>query len=150
MATRVVVTGMGVITPLGTGLDRTWEGLVAGRPTAQRIDRFDPSDFHVQICCEVHDFEPRDWMDYRDARRFDRIVQFALASTRQAVDQAGLQITPDNAERVGVLYGTGIGGLGTIQQGYVDLFERGPMRVNPLTGAMMLPDMTSGQVSIEL
>jgi 3-oxoacyl-[acyl-carrier-protein] synthase II len=150
MATRVVVTGMGVITPLGTGLERTWAGLMAGRPTAQRIDRFDPSDFHVQICCEVHDFDPREWMDYREARRFDRIVQFSVATARQALAQAELEVTAANAERVGVVYGTGIGGLGTIQQGYVDLFERGPMRVNPLTGAMMLPDMTSGQVSIEV
>lgn len=150
MTTRVVVTGMGVITPLGTGLERTWEGLMAGRPTAQRIDRFDPSEFNVQICCEVHDFDPREWMDYREARRFDRIVQFSVATTRQALRQAGFEVTKANAERVGVVFGTGIGGLGTVHQGYVDLFERGPMRVNPLTGAMMLPDMTSGQVSIEI
>jgi 3-oxoacyl-[acyl-carrier-protein] synthase II len=150
MAPRVVVTGMGVITPLGTGVERTWEGLMAGRSTAGRIDRFDPSAFNVQICCEVRDFDPSDYMEYREARRFDRIVQFAVATARDAVAQAGLAITPENAERIGVVYGTGIGGLGTIQQGYEDLFSKGPMRVNPLTGAMMLPDMTSGQVSIEL
>jgi 3-oxoacyl-[acyl-carrier-protein] synthase II len=150
MTTRVVVTGLGVVTPLGSGVEGTWEGLMAGRATAQRIDRFDPSDFNVQICCEVHDFDPRDYMDYREARRFDRIVQFAVATSRQALDQSGLVIDAGNAEQVGVVYGTGIGGLGTIQQGYEDLFDRGPMRVNPLTGAMMLPDMTSGQVSIEL
>jgi 3-oxoacyl-[acyl-carrier-protein] synthase II len=147
---RVVVTGMGLITPLGTGIERTWAGLMAARSTCERIDRFDPSDYHVQICCEVHDFDPRDWMDYREARRFDRIVQFAVATSRMAVVQAGLTITPEIAERVGVIYGTGIGGLGTIHLGYIDLLERGPSRVNPLTGAMMLPDMTSGQVSIEL
>jgi 3-oxoacyl-[acyl-carrier-protein] synthase II len=104
----------------------------------------------VQLACEVKDFEPQDWMDYREARRFDRIVQFAIATTRMALTQSGLTIGPDNAERVGVLYGTGIGGLLTIQQGYEDLFQRGPMRVNPVTGAMMLPDMTSGQISIEV
>ncbi len=147
---RVVVTGMGLITPLGTGIEPTWEGLMAGRSTAQRIDRFDPSEYHVQIVCEVSDFDPRNWMDYRDARRFDRIVQFAVASARDAVSQSGLVITPENAEQIGVVYGTGIGGLGTIHQGYLDLLSRGPMRVNPLTGAMMLPDMTSGQVSIDL
>jgi 3-oxoacyl-[acyl-carrier-protein] synthase II len=147
---RVVVTGLGLITPLGTGVEATWAGLMAGRSTSQRIDRFDPSAYNVQICCEVHDFEPQNWMDYREARRFDRIVQFAVATSRDAVAQAALEVRPDNAERIGVVYGTGIGGLHTIQQGYVDLFERGAMRVHPLTGAMMLPDMTSGQVSIEL
>lgn len=147
---RVVVTGMGLITPLGVGVERTWDGLMASRSAAHRIDRFDPTDFHVKVVCEVRDFDPRDWMDYRDARRFDRLVQFAVASARDAVAEAGLTVTPENAERVGVIFGTGIAGLGTIHQGYVDLLERGPMRVNPVTGAMMLPDMTSGQISIEL
>lgn len=147
---RVVITGVGLVTPLATGVEETWQALLAGRSSAGRITRFDPTEFAVQIACEVRDFDAEQWMDRREARRFDRAVQFAVAATRMAVEHAGLVIQPEEADRVGVIIGTGIGGLITIQQGYEALFEKGPMRVNPLTGAMMLPDIASGQVAIEL
>jgi 3-oxoacyl-[acyl-carrier-protein] synthase II len=147
-APRVVVTGLGLVTPLGTGIEKTWEALVAGRSGAGPITRFDARDFRAQIGCEANDFDASEWMDYRDARRFDRVVQFAMVAALQAMQESCLSITPQNAERVGVLIGTGIGGLETIHEGYQALLRKGPNRVNPLTGAMMLPDLPSGQVAI--
>jgi len=147
---RVVVTGLGLVTPLGTGVEQTWRNVLAGVSGAGPITRFDASEYTVQIACEVKDFDPVDWMDYRDARRFDRVVQFAVAAALQSVGHAAFEVTPENADRVGVLIGTGIGGLETIQVGFETLLEKGPMRVSPLTGAMMLPDMASGQVAITL
>jgi 3-oxoacyl-[acyl-carrier-protein] synthase II len=145
---RIVVTGMGAISPLGLDPDTLWANLLAGKTPAARITRFDPTDFVVQIACETNDFDPLDYMDRKDARRFDRVVQFAVACTTQAVKQAGLTINEDNANRIGVIFGTAIGGIGTIHQGYETLYAKGPVRVSPLTGAMMLPDMASGQVAI--
>lgn len=145
---RVVVTGMGLVTPLGIGVEATWAAVLAGRSGARRLTRFDPSAFHVQIGCQIDDFDPTDWMDAREARRFDRAIQFAVAVAQQAMCQAGQAITPENAERAGVIIGTGIGGLETIQAGFEALLTRGPNRVSPLTGAMILPDMPAGQVAI--
>ena len=147
---RVVVTGMGLVTPMGVGLEANWHGLMAGRSCVKTISRFDASAYHVRIACESNDFDPADWMDYREGRKFDRVVQFSMAVAQQAVAQAGLEITADNADRIGVLIGTGMGGLNVMQQGFEDLFNKGPQRVSPLTGAMMLPDMASGQVAIML
>lgn len=145
---RVVVTGMGIVTPLGCGLEASWAGALAGRSTARRITRFDPSDFQVQIAATVDDFDPEQWMDRREARRFDRMVQFSVAAALEALAQSGLRIEPERADRVGVIIGTGIGGLQTIETGFEALHDKGPNRVSPLTGAMMLPDMAAGQVSI--
>ncbi len=145
---RVVVTGMGLVTPLGIGVAPSWASVLAGRSGAGRLTRFDPSEFHVQIGCQVDDFEPTDWMDARDARRFDRAIQFSLAVSHQAMCQAGPVIAPGESERAGVIIGTGIGGLQTIQAGFETLLTRGPNRVSPLTGAMILPDMSAGQVAI--
>lgn len=145
---RIVITGMGVISPLGLDPDTLWENLLAGQTKAARITRFDPSPFLVQIACEVNDFDPLEYMDRKDARRFDRVIQFAIACATQAVKQSCLDINASNADRIGVIFGTAIGGLGAIHAGYEDLFSKGPMRVSPLTGPMMLPDMASGQVAI--
>jgi 3-oxoacyl-[acyl-carrier-protein] synthase II len=147
---RVVVTGMGAVTPLGTGIDSVWSGIMAARSTATRIDLFDPAEFAVRICCPVDGFDPLEAMDYRDVRRFDRLVQYAVASARQAVAHAGLDMAAEDPDQVGVLVGAGLGGLDTISAGCEALLTRGPMRVNPLTGAMMLPDMCAGQIAILL
>lgn len=147
---RIVVTGMGVISPLGLNPETLWANLLAGESPAARITRFDPSDFFVQIACETNGFNPMDYINRREARRFDRFIQFAVACTSQAVEQACLDIDPDNANRIGVVFGTAIGGLETIQAGYETLFSKGPKRVSPLTGPMMLPDMASGQIAIML
>lgn len=145
---RIVVTGMGVISSLGLDPDTLWANLLAGETRAGPITRFDASEFLVQIACETNDFNPLDYMDRRDARRLDRFAQFAVACSAQAVEQACLHIDASNADRIGVVFGTAIGGLETIQAGYEALFSKGPMRVSPLTGAMMLPDMASGQIAI--
>jgi 3-oxoacyl-[acyl-carrier-protein] synthase II len=147
---RVVITGLGAVTPLGTGIEAVWSSILASRSSASRIRRFDPSDFAVQICCHVSDFDPLTVMDYRDVRRFDRLVQYAVGAALQAVDQAALDTGHVDLDRVGVLIGTGFGGMETISTGFEALLTRGPMRVSPLTGAMMLPDMCSGQVAILL
>lgn len=144
----VVITGMGLITPIGIGLDATWASLMAGRSGVAPISRFDASEFKVRIACEVPDFDPHDWVDAREARRLDRLVQFAVAGAAQALGHAGLVVADCDTERVGVLIGTGVGGFSTIQAGFEDLLLRGPNRVNPLTGAMMLPDMAAGYVAI--
>jgi 3-oxoacyl-[acyl-carrier-protein] synthase II len=147
-SSRVVITGLGAVTPLGTGTEATWEGLMAGRSAASHIRRFDASRFAVKICCQVTGFDPLEFMDYRDARRFDRLVQYAVGAASEALARSGLDLEHADLDRVGVLVGTGFGGMETISHGFEALLTRGPMRVNPLTGAMMLPDMPSGQVSI--
>ena len=146
--TRVVITGMGTINPLGLDVETTWQNLVAGKSGAGPITRFDPSPFLTKIACQVNDFDPEDYMDHKDARRLDRYIQFAIASTVQALKQAELTIDESNADDVGVIIGSGIGGLLTIDQGYHDLFEKGPMRVSPLTGHMMIANMAAGQIAI--
>ena len=148
---RVVITGMGVISALGCSVEKMWANLLAGTSVAHRLTRFDPSPYLVQIGCEVHDFKVEDYaeyIDYKEARRIDPFVQFAIAATAQAIKQAGLKIDESNTDDVGVLIGSGIGGMVTIQQGFRTLFEKGPMRVSPFTGPYMIPDMASGQVAI--
>jgi 3-oxoacyl-[acyl-carrier-protein] synthase II len=139
---------MGTINPLGLDVETTWQNLVAGKSGAGPITRFDPSPFLTKIACQVNDFDPEDYMDHKDARRLDRYIQFAIASTVQALKQAELTIDESNADDVGVIIGSGIGGLLTIDQGYHDLFEKGPMRVSPLTGPMMIANMAAGQIAI--
>jgi 3-oxoacyl-[acyl-carrier-protein] synthase II len=121
---------------------------MAGVSGAGPITKFDASDFAVQMAHEVHDFDANDWMERKDARRFDPFVAYAVACALQALEQARLSINPGNADRVGVLIGTGLGGFHAIQAGFETLLDKGPMRVNPLTGAMMLPDMAAGQIAI--
>ena len=122
---RVVITGMGTINPLGLDVETTWRKLLAGKSGAGPITHFDPSDFLTQIACEVKDFNPEDYMSRKDARRLDRYVQFTVAAVTQALEQAKLTIDESNADDVGVIIGSGIGGLLTIDQGYHDLFEKG-------------------------
>src|SRR3989337_4430214 len=110
---RVVVTGLGVVSPVGIGIDRFWNALMEGRSGVHRITSFDPTGLNTQIAAEVPDFDPTDFMDRKEARRNDRFVQFAYAAARMALDDSGLVITPQNATPVGVLLGSGIGGGGT-------------------------------------
>lgn len=145
---RVVVTGMGTVNPLGLDVETTWRNLLAGKSGVRRFERFDVSPFRTQIAAEVRGFDPTSVIGARQARRMDRFVQFAVASTVQALEQANLTITEDLADDVGVLFGTGIGGLTTIDEGYRVIQERGPRRLSPLTSAMMLPNMAAAQISI--
>jgi 3-oxoacyl-[acyl-carrier-protein] synthase II len=146
---RVVVTGMGAITPVGNDVETMWRNLQAGVSVAHHIDRFDSSRFRTRFAAEVVDFDPTDWMDPKDARRADRVIQLAMATSTQALAQAGLKPEGDLADEVGVLIGTGIGGLTTLDEAARVMREEGPDRVSPLTAVNMLPDMASGQVAIQ-
>ncbi len=148
---RVVVTGLGAITPLGCSVDKYWAGLLAGTSAIDRITRFDPSRFAVQIAAQVNDFNVDNYAEYidrKEARRIDWFIQLSIAATAQAMKQAGLKIDESNADMVGSLIGSGIGGLVTIEQSMHTLIEKGPMRVSPFTGPYMIPNMGAGMVAI--
>lgn len=145
---RVVITGIGTVNPLGLDVETTWQNLLAGKSGVHRFERFDVSQFRTQIAAEVHDFDATDFISPKEAKRMDRFVQFAVASTSQALGQADLTIDKEIADDVGVIFGTGIGGLTTIDDGYRVMQERGTRRVSPLTSAMMLPNMAAAQISI--
>lgn len=145
---RVVVTGVGAVTPLGVGAEDSWQAMLEGRSGVGRITRFDPDCFDVQIAAEVKGFDPTDHMTRRDAKRMDRFAQFAVAASRMALDDAGLAITTQNATRVGVLIGSGIGGLGSLEAEAVQFARLGPSRVSPILIPLMVADMASGYVSI--
>ncbi|HYI15609.1 MAG TPA: beta-ketoacyl synthase N-terminal-like domain-containing protein, partial [Thermomicrobiales bacterium] len=127
----VVITGIGCVSAVGAGREVNWSTILAGKGGVASINRFDASDFPVQIAAQVTEFEPARYMEAKDARRADRFIQFAVAASREAVEHAGLSITDDNAERVGVIIGTAMGGLGTFEEGVRTLQTRGPSRVSP-------------------
>ncbi|HET8626608.1 MAG TPA: beta-ketoacyl-ACP synthase II [Thermomicrobiales bacterium] len=149
---RVVVTGMGVISPLGLTLDENWRALCEGRSGADYITGFDAKGggFTTYFACEVKGFDPAARMNPKEARRMDRVIQFAVVAAQDAVEHAGLAITPENAERVGVIIGSGIGGLSTLEQQFQVLRERGPKKISPFLIPMMIADMSAGQVSISI
>ncbi len=148
---RVVVTGMGAVTPLGNSVATLWDNLLAGTAVAHRITRFDTSAFAVQIAAEVSDFDIgayAQYVDRKEARRMDLFLLYCIAATAQAVQDAGLVIDESNADDIGAIIGSGIGGLHTMQDSAKTLFEKGPMRVSPFTGPFMIPNMAAGEVAI--
>jgi len=145
---RVVVTGVGAITPLGLNMDTTWEGLIAGKSGIDYITQFDTNGFETRIAGEVKGFEPTDFIGRKEARRMDRFSQLAVVAAMQAVEDAKLEINDDIRDEVGVLVGSGIGGLMTLSEQLSILLERGPDRVSPFMVPMMIADMASAQVSI--
>lgn len=148
MARRVVVTGLGLVTPLGTDTDSTWAGLLAGQSGAAPITKFDPSHLQVRFACEVKGFDPLLYMDRKEAKRYDLFVQFALAAAQQAVTQAGLEGAFPNPDRTGVIIGSGIGGMATFEEQCSIYLTKGPDRVSPFFVPMFIPDIASGIVSI--
>lgn len=146
--TRVVVTGVGAVSPLGIGVEALWEGLTNGRSGIRRIESFDVSGLDVQIAGEVPGFVPKDFMDFKAARRMDRFAQFAVAATREALAQAGLTISDENNERIGVIVNTGGGGIPTIETEVTNMVTKGPKRVSPFLIPVFAPNMASSQVSI--
>jgi len=149
MKRRVVITGVGVLSPVGNDADTFWNSLLEGKSGIDKITSFDVSDYPTQIAGEIKDFNPELYMDKKEVKRTDRYVQFALAATKMAVENAKLSVTEENAERVGVYIGSGIGGLGTWEDQHTVLMEKGPRRVSPFFIPMMIANMASGLVSIE-
>jgi 3-oxoacyl-[acyl-carrier-protein] synthase II len=147
---RVVVTGMGMLTALGNDVASTWEGMVAGRSGIARIASFDPSRLQAQIAGEVKDFDASGVLDKKEMRRTDRYIQFGLVAARQAMDQAGLPARMEGreAERTGVIMGTGLGGVGTLVEGISINATRGPDRISPFLIPMGIPNVGAGQVAI--
>ena len=145
---RVVITGMGAITPVGTGLDRFWESLVAGKSGVGRITRFDPSGLDTQIGAEVKDFDPLEYIEKREARRMDLFTQYGVAATMMALEDASIKIPFEEPHRSGVIFGTGIGGISTCSEQMVVLLNKGPSRVSPLFIPMMITNMAAGQIAI--
>jgi 3-oxoacyl-[acyl-carrier-protein] synthase II len=149
MSKRIVITGVGAITPVGIGKDAYWEGLTAGRSGVARITHFDPTAYDVQIGAEVKGFDVADFgVERTPAKRMDRFCQFGVAAAFEAVRDAGLVIDERNAERVGVLIGSGIGGLASLEEQMRVLMEKGPSRVSPMLIPMMIADMATGWASI--
>jgi 3-oxoacyl-[acyl-carrier-protein] synthase II len=146
---RVVVTGLGAVTPLGLDVESTWSSLLAGESGAAEITQFDHSDYPVHFACEVKGFDATEWIDRKRARRMDRFSHLILAAARQAVEDTGLEIEKE-AERIGASIATGIGGLQSFQDCYDVLLERGPDRVNPFSIPAIIPNLGAGWVSIEL
>lgn len=145
---RVVITGMGTLTPIGIGIEAFWESLVAGRSGVGPISAFDASGLETRIAAEVKGFDPSLYMDRKDVRRMDRYAQFAVAAARMAVEDAGLDLDAIDKERVGVWIGSGIGGIATLEEQCRILLEKGPSRISPFFVPMMIPNMASGHVSI--
>jgi 3-oxoacyl-[acyl-carrier-protein] synthase II len=148
MDRRVVVTGMGMLTPLGVGNEATWNGLVNGKSGIGPITQFDTTDFTTKFAGEVKEFDPTQWIDKREAKSQDRFLHFALVASQLAVDDAGLQITDANRERIGVYIGAGLGGVSTIERTHSLLLEKGPRRMSPYFVPMIIVNMAPGLVSI--
>jgi 3-oxoacyl-[acyl-carrier-protein] synthase II len=146
---RVVITGLGALTPLGNDAETSWQRLVAGESGAGPITQFDSSDYHVHFACEVKDFEPANWIERKQTRRMDRFAQLILAAARQAEADSGVDVKADG-DRIGASIATGIGGLRSFQDCYDTLKERGPDRVNPFAIPCIIPNMGAGWVSMEL
>ncbi|MCA1765921.1 MAG: beta-ketoacyl-[acyl-carrier-protein] synthase II, partial [Desulfobulbaceae bacterium] len=150
MRRRVVVTGVGLVTPLGIGVEQTWEGLCAGRSGVGLISRFDTADYAVKIAAEVKDFEVETYIDKKVAKHLELFVQYAMAAAVMAHADSGLEISDANADRIGVFTGNGIGGLPTIEKYHSVALERGPKKITPFFIPMVISNMSAGQVSIAL
>ena len=147
---RVVITGMGLITALGNDLESNWAAMLEGRSGIRRIEAFDPSRVDSKVAGEVRDFDASNVLDRKELRRTDRYIAFGLVATREAMDQAGLpaRLEGDEAERTGVILGTGLGGVGTLVDGIVTNALRGPDRISPFLVPMGIPNVGAGQVAI--
>jgi 3-oxoacyl-[acyl-carrier-protein] synthase II len=147
---RIVVTGMGAVTPLGNDVETSWRAAVEGRSGIGPITRFDATGYDTRIAGEVRNFNAEDYIPAKELRRMDRFIHYAIASAKQAIDQANLVVNEDNARQIGVLIGSGIGGVDTLFEASTTLLQKGPARVGPFTIPMLLVDLAAGQVSIQL
>lgn len=145
---RVVITGAGVITPVGIGKETFWNNIKSGKSGVGPIESFDVSEYNTRIAAEVKDFDPSEYIDKKEARRMDRFVKFAVCAAKMALADAGIDIEKEDATRVGTFIGSGIGGISTFEEQYKVLLEKGPGRISPFFIPMMISNMAVGQVAI--
>jgi 3-oxoacyl-[acyl-carrier-protein] synthase II len=145
---RVVVTGLGIVSPIGIGIRESWKALCEGRSGIGRITKFDPTPYETQIAGEVKGFKAEDWMSKKEAKRFELFISYAIAAARMAVDDAGIAITAENGDRVGVITGCGLGGLRFMEDTVLTIHQNGPKRVSPFFIPMMIGNMAPGMISI--
>ncbi|WP_397474350.1 beta-ketoacyl-ACP synthase II [Pusillimonas sp.] len=150
MKRRVVITGLGIVSPVGNSIESAWDNIVNGRSGIGRITRFDPSAFNAQIAGEVKDFDVTHYMAAKEAKQMDTFIHYGVAAGAQAWKDSGLEITEENADRIGVIVGSGIGGLPRIEETQIDYLERGPRRISPFFVPASLINLVSGQLSIML
>lgn len=147
---RVVITGMGVVTPIGIGLQEFWQGLMEGRNGVELITKFDTSKFDTKFAAEVKNFDPLNYLDKKAAKRLDEYAQFAIGSTTIAIEDSGLNLEKVDLERFGVVFGSGIGGIKTLRDQHFAYFESGtPKKISPFFVTMMIADIAAGQISIK-
>ena len=149
MRRRVVVTGLGMVTPLGTGVEKNWKAVCAGTSGIGPISKFDASKYACRIAGEIKDFRPEDFMDKKQARRFDVFIHYAVASAKMAMEDAGLKINSGNADRIGCITGSGLGGLTTMEHYHKVLLDKGPNKISPFFIPGMIANMVPGQIAIE-
>lgn len=149
MSRRVVVTGMGAITPIGLNIEEFWSGIKAGKIGFGEITHFDTTDYKCKLAAEVNGFDAKEFMDFRSAKRMEPFSQYAVAASKEAIEDAGLDMEKEDPYRVGCAIGSGIGSLQAIEREYKKLLEKGPSRVNPLLVPMMISNMAAGNVSIQ-
>jgi len=145
---RVAVTGLGTITPLGIGTEESWAPLIRGESGIGEVTRFDASDFPARITGEIKGFEPSDYMEKKDVKKMDTFIHYAIAAARMAMDDSGLKITDENAERVGVMVGAGMGGLPAIEKYYDAYLNGGPRKISPFFIPMTIINLAAGHISI--
>lgn len=149
MNRRVVITGVGLVTPLGIGVQETWESLCAGKSGVGEITRFDVSNFQTKIAAEVKDFHAEDFLPQKEAKRTERFIAYAVAASRLAIEDSGLVINGSNSARIGVITGCGLGGLSILEDTCLKLNSQGPRRVSPFFIPMMIGNMAPGMISIQ-
>src|SRR6185503_12864674 len=145
---RVVVTGIGLVTPLGCGTERNWQALVAGRSGVGAITRFDASVVPSRIAGQVPDFEPERWMERKDLKKMDLFIQYALGAATMAVEDAGLPLRLPDPDRIGVIVGVGIGGMATLEESYEHFASKNMRRVSPFMIPRLIPNMAAGQIAL--
>ncbi|MBR91472.1 MAG: beta-ketoacyl-[acyl-carrier-protein] synthase II [Dehalococcoidia bacterium] len=150
MSKKVMVTGLGLVTPIGNQVDIAWNNLINGKSGIDYIKSFDPEEYETKIAAEVKEFDPSEILGRKESKRLDRFSQFACVASKEAVNHSGLDIQNEDATKIGVIIGSGVGGIITITEQHKVLLNRGPKRVSPFLVPMMLGDMASGQVSMML
>ncbi|MCX5682002.1 MAG: beta-ketoacyl synthase N-terminal-like domain-containing protein, partial [Candidatus Omnitrophica bacterium] len=147
---RVVITGMGVLSPVGSGVEKFWSALLAGKSGIHRIDRFDPTDFPCQICGDVRDYNPADHFDVKEARHLSRFIQLAVVAAREARQQANLDIDRMDQHRCGIVVGSGVGALETLETNFTAFLNRGPKKISPFFIPQFIVNEAAGQIAIEM